>query len=324
MQRRGKSVGLPPTVDAAVATALLVVVCLESRIGGRFPPPQWLWVITSLATTLPLAWRRRYPFAVLLIGGAAILVQAYGSTVPQSAALFLCSLLATYSVAAHAGRAARLWTIPVLLAVLPLYLFRDPATTSVAKALPTYLIQAAAYAIGVVVRLRAQRAVAVEQAAEETMREVTLAAAEERLRIAHELHDVVAHGLSLMVIQASAARVAWERGDPLVGEGLRAVEESGRAALREMRWLLGVLRTDEPTDHAPAPRLTDLPQLVEGLRRTGLHLDLDLHDAGRWTRRWSCRCTGSRRRRSRTWSSTPERPRYGWRSPAGAATSCCA
>ena len=236
------------------------------------------------------------PLPVLLLGGVAILVQAYGSTVPQSAA-FSCARCSRPTASPPTRDARRRWTIPILLAVLPLYLLRDPATTSVARRLPTYLIQAAAYAIGVVVRVRAERAVTVEQAAEETTREVTRAAAEERLRIAHELHDVVAHGLSLMVIQASAARVAWERGDPLVGDGLRAVEESGRAALREMRWLLGVLRTDEPADHAPAPRLTDLPQLSRDSAGPAFASIWSSTTRARWTRRWSCRCTGSRRKR---------------------------
>lgn len=268
-----------PWADTVLALALLVVVCLESRIDGRFPPPVWLWVLTSVITTLSLAWRRRYPFAVLIAGSVAILVQAYGSSVPQSAALFVCSLLATYTVAAHSGRAARWWTITVLLAVLPLYLLRDPATKNVAEALPTYLIQAGSYAMGTVVRVRAGRAAAAERAAEVTTLQVTTAAAAERLRIAHELHDVVAHGLSLMLIQASAARVAWERGDPVAGDRMRAVEETGRAALREMRWLLGVLRTDESAELAPTPRLDDLPDLVDSLRRSGLRLDLDV-DAG--------------------------------------------
>ena len=106
----------------------------------------------------------------------------------------------------------------------------------------------------------------------ELAREAELAAAEERTRIARELHDVVAHGLSLMVVQAEAAEEMLARSPEAAGRPLHRVQETGRQSLAEMRRLLGVLRAadDGPPSTAPQPSLRRLPELVREAADLGL------------------------------------------------------
>jgi signal transduction histidine kinase len=106
-----------------------------------------------------------------------------------------------------------------------------------------------------------------------------LAVAAERARIAREMHDVVAHNVSIMVTLAEGAR-AVARTDPRAAdETMAEVSATGRLALTDMRQLLGVLRTDGPgLDMAPQPEFTDVPSLIDGVRATGL--DVELHETG--------------------------------------------
>ena len=115
------------------------------------------------------------------------------------------------------------------------------------------------------------RAAQVESGAADIARE---AAERERSRIARELHDVVTHGMTVMVVQAQAAQTLAGSDTERARDAMRAVEDAGRTALVEMRRLLGVIRGDgpvgEPGDRAPQPRLDDLPGLVERVREAGL------------------------------------------------------
>jgi signal transduction histidine kinase len=108
----------------------------------------------------------------------------------------------------------------------------------------------------------------------ERERTAQLAVAEERARIARELHDVVAHGLSVIAIQADGAEAALQQDPERAQRPLRAIRRSAEEALAEMRRLLGVLRTDEEADLAPQPGLAQLPTLVERARSAGLPVTL--------------------------------------------------
>jgi signal transduction histidine kinase len=109
-------------------------------------------------------------------------------------------------------------------------------------------------------------------------RERTLAAreavVEERARIARELHDAIAHNVSMMVVQAGAERRVVAADAPSTRETLETIEQMGRGALTEMRRLVGMLRSDQPDPLAPQPGLGDLPKLVEQMREAGLPVDL--------------------------------------------------
>jgi signal transduction histidine kinase len=134
---------------------------------------------------------------------------------------------------------------------------------------------AAVWTVGRVVARRRRRAEGVERRAtelERTAEEIAARAAEhERARIARELHDVVTHGMSVMVVQSQAAQSLAATDADRAREAMRAVEEAGREALGEMRLLLGVIRGDgSAASRTPQPRLEDVPALVERVRRAGL------------------------------------------------------
>jgi signal transduction histidine kinase len=136
--------------------------------------------------------------------------------------------------------------------------------------------------LGAVVRQRVLRLSAAEGRASalehELQREAALAAAEERTRIARELHDVVAHGLSLMVVQAEAAEELLARSPEAAVQPLRRVQDTGRQSLAEMRRLLGVLRApgESPAATAPQPSLRRLPELVAEALGVGLRVDVQV------------------------------------------------
>jgi signal transduction histidine kinase len=115
------------------------------------------------------------------------------------------------------------------------------------------------------------------QLAEERESRARWAVSEERSRIARGLHDVIAHTVSVMVVQAGAARRVAATRPEQARDAMTSIESTGRQALGEMRRLVGVLRNrDEPTTLDPQPRLADVPALVEQAREAGLDVDLDV------------------------------------------------
>jgi signal transduction histidine kinase len=146
----------------------------------------------------------------------------------------------------------------------------------------TPLLFAVAWLAGHVLRQRADQTRAAEDRAAQALREretaARLAVAEERARIARELHDVVAHALSVMVLQVGAVRRRLGPTQAAELEALRNVEQAGRSALGEMRRLLDVMRGDEDeVELRPQPGLADLDALVEEVRTTGLDVRLHVH-----------------------------------------------
>jgi signal transduction histidine kinase len=128
-------------------------------------------------------------------------------------------------------------------------------------------VAVAAWALGTLGRVRSAYVDALVERSRRVEREaaqqVELAAAEERARIAREMHDVVAHGLSVMVVQADGARYAAEHDPAVATHTLGTIADTGREALAEMRRLLGLLRSGEVTGTRPQPRLGDISALVE-------------------------------------------------------------
>lgn len=114
----------------------------------------------------------------------------------------------------------------------------------------------------------------------EREQEIRLAAQDERARIAREMHDVVAHSLSVVIAQADGARYAAAADPTAAPEALSTIAATARGSLSEMRRLLGVLRTEEETERAPVPTLQDLPELVASMHRTGLEVELQAPGSG--------------------------------------------
>jgi signal transduction histidine kinase len=267
--------GHPRAADAALALLLAALVqweILTTDVTG----PKWLLVPAGLALTVPLAWRRVAPLQALLFvmaaSAAAGLAVADSDEVAQTAQLpFLAEILAVYSVAAHAERRAALTGLLVSWAAL---LAAEPGD---------FIVMGPAWAgiwlAGRLVRARerdARRLRELAQALErERVEEARLAVAGERTRIARELHDVIAHAMSTIVLEAGAERVNLDEGQTSARQALRSIERTGRQALAEMRRLVGVLRTenDEP-ELLPQPSLNQLDVLIEQLGRAGLTVEL--------------------------------------------------
>ncbi|HYZ78934.1 MAG TPA: sensor histidine kinase [Gaiellaceae bacterium] len=248
---------------------LLVAVAIPAsmlEVGGHF------WSETrlgfALLTSLPLLARRWRP--VLILGVVMAATIAEEAVIHRT--MHLPATLAVYTVAAHCPRSEsiRAGGLAILLLFIPLPGFVEwgpPIPAIAAWLLGDNLRTRRAY-----MRELEARAERLEREQEESARR---AAAEEQARIARELHDVLAHNVSVMVVQAAAANDVFDQQPERAREALRAIERTGRSALTELRRLLGSVRTAR-TEFAPQPGLAGLDTLVEGVRATGLPVTLQV------------------------------------------------
>ncbi|WP_245661150.1 sensor histidine kinase [Streptomyces varsoviensis] len=267
-----------PWVVDAVVTAIVqaaVTIPFVSPRAADVPPATWAAYGVTTLSVLPLLWRSRAPFTVLL---AIVLAEfAYVPLDGPGQPLAYSPLVAVFTVAAQAGPRQRGAT---LLLSLPLVTVGTALHTNTAREyLFAAFVFAAAYALGALTRVRQAYTAAVEQraeAAERARRAAAERAAErERARIAREMHDVLAHAVSVMVVQAEAGPVAV-RSDPDRAEAaFDAIAGAGRDAMAQLRRMLGVLKDEPGTGRAPQPSLSDLPGLVEQVRRTGLEVAVE-------------------------------------------------
>lgn len=224
----------------------------------RTRPRRALWV-TAAAGLVQVVTVREVAFMDLVIPVIAYSVTAYG-TRTDSRWVLVCSAVASFLGAA-------LWVRPFQVADAP---------TFVAMVVFHLLICVIAWIAGDLTRTRRLAVEAIEDRArrleQEQDQERALAAADERRRIAREMHDVVAHSLSVIIAQADGARYAAAADPEVAPKTLGTIAQTGRAALREMRSLLGVLRADddEAAPKAPAPSLERLDELLESTRAAGL------------------------------------------------------
>ena len=268
----------PFAVDAALAAAVwFCTVLLPSTAYWEDPVTVFL---VGTALTVPLAWRRQAPVpaaAAVVAVGLVELVVVPEFLAANVAALFMVYALAAYSTrwAARAGLAVglvgaglaalRYWNYGVAASVVP-----------VAGAIGVSVV--AAWALGNLRRARLQQMAALKERAQllelERDQEMRLAATTERARIARELHDVVAHSLSVVIAQADGGRYAG-RADPAAAtDALEAIAATGRQALTDMRSLLGVLREGGGEEYAPQPDVAAITALVDDVRASGLDVDL--------------------------------------------------
>jgi signal transduction histidine kinase len=269
--------------DAVLAALLLIegateVVVLSKLESSRLTLALALLTIMAAA----LAVRRRFPLAVLVVVFAMQpLMQSFGpDLVDHVAGPFFWLLLAGYTLGAHAdGR--RVWAGALYAAAaLTLSAAIDDVGDNVTTFLSTTcLIGLGPILFGQALRNRTRLNGALHAKAERAQREraaaADAAALAERTRIAGELHDVVAHALSAMTVQASAARRLAERDPGQAETAFSAVETTGREALTELRRVLGVLRReDEELALAPQPSLAHITSLIARVRAAGLPVEL--------------------------------------------------
>jgi len=269
----------PPRLDVLLAAVLGAELAVELTLSGARRGPLLANVAVGAALAAPLAWRRVAPLATIAAVLAAGTVLAATLTRPQDlVGTFAVLSIASFSVAAHERR-------PRALAGLGLIVALVAGVSAITDELDAeglffpIVVFAAMWALGRIARgraeLTAELAARAEQLAREREERERDAVARERARIARELHDVVAHSVSVMVVQAGAARRVLDR-DPDASVGaLGAVEATGREALTEMRRLLGILRPDgEDVAHSPQPSLERLSALVARARDAGLAVDV--------------------------------------------------
>ncbi|HEX8863967.1 MAG TPA: sensor histidine kinase, partial [Actinomycetes bacterium] len=283
-----------PVVDGLLAIAagwLAVVAALgDARRGAHLPT---LGVVLLLALVPALWVRRRWP-AVTLVMVVGIQAGLFALRV-QPSANYLVEMAAPYSVALYGSRRVQRVVVAaagvaLLGLALPLRWLRPSDRGAVFGLL---VGGAVAWLVGNTIRERRERFVDLEDRAARLERERDLeagrAVAEERLRIARELHDVVAHNLSVVVVQAQAAQRMLDLDTERTRTVVASIEGTGREALEEMRQLLGVLRGGEPGDPEdgadgefdPQPRLARLGELVEQMRAAGLPVTLRVEGAER-------------------------------------------
>ena len=275
-------------VAARGVDALIVIIALAGAVGtlarpARDRPDNDLLVGLEAAAVavmiLGLLLRRRAPFVApagtwLVSAGLSFLD---GRLIVGQAAISIAGMLAAILLGnlreAHKARAGLLVVVGCAVTII----FNDP-THSVGSLFFVPVLFAVGWLVGFALRERAEQAEAAEQRAARAERErenaARLAVAEERARIARELHDVVAHAVSVMVLQVGAVRHRMPHG-AADREALHNVEHAGRTALAEMRRLLGAMRRDDDElDLTPQPGLDMLPGLLEDVRAAGLDVRL--------------------------------------------------
>jgi signal transduction histidine kinase len=271
------------TADVALAVGLALLALADllastdaSSWSGRGP----LQVCLALGCTLPLAWRVRHPTAtVVAVTAAGGLLVAVAAPHQAPFEVFVGSVLAAYSIGAHTAGRNRWIALAAMFAVgVPFMIAADDRGMAAGNTLAPIAWLTGSWAVGVIIRGRRLRIAELEQLTEELSRQRDLqaqaAVAVERGRIARELHDVVAHNVSMMVVQAGAAERVLEGVQPDVREALGAISSTGRETIDEMRLLLGILRSDDGLALAPQPGLDDLDQLVRNVANAGLRVDL--------------------------------------------------
>ena len=260
--------------DALLALAVLAASLLGYLVQpgrGANPDPNALGVVLVVVACVPLAWRRRAPLAVVAIIGAAVATFSFFGSQP---ALLIPLTIALYSAAAHREREQLIWVlVPVaVVTAIAINTAEEPIARegyNWVEILAEIVVTAGIpIALGRMTFNRRRRIVRDRKLA---ARE---AVAAERARIARELHDVVAHHMSVMVVQAGAARSVGDADPAAVAEALHQIEASGRTGLSEMRRLLEILKaSDGETGLEPQPGLAHLDELLDGMRATGLAVE---------------------------------------------------
>ena len=286
----------PSLADGFLSVLLLLAALLSIRVQvdakrASDPtyrlPDMWLILLVTVTATLVLTARRRFPLTVLGVTTAALIAARLLDS-PEDDVGFAAVLAAAYSAGAFGLLRRRSWVFAAAFLALAVELTRPflPALGEhgawlglAFDLLFNLAILSVFWAFGVTMRVRrknekelARRAAELERQREQNARRAVF---DERVRIARELHDVVAHHVVVMGIQAGAARRAMTRKPERVEESLAAIEEASRQAVGDLHKMLGFLRQDgDPDDPSPQPTLTELDQLVAHVAKAKLRVEV--------------------------------------------------
>ncbi len=270
----------PTHVDGVVAGLLVLFGLLMAAHEDSL----W-WSIAPVLIGAPIVVRRKYPtgvfWTVIVIGAFQVLTPAYVRPSDLAVPVALYSL-AAYHPRKHSLTGLGVCLIGAAVAIARIHPSGSHASASIALWGFAYCVLASpmviAWVAGDSMQYRRSYYVELEEKAQRLERErdqqAQIAAATERARIARELHDVVAHNVSVMVVQAEGAAYAMDSAPENTRKALGAIADTGRSALVEMRRLLGVLRTqDGVAERAPQPGIDQLEDLLEQLRTTGVTVE---------------------------------------------------
>ena len=267
----------PVRLDRAVALGLFALAQVELWVVGSIPGAWWLGLAATATGTLPVAVRRAWPLLGLALVTATIVILNVTAGPPSSVAFMAGWICTLYGLAVWAGRRNFVIGCGALFGGITVASIQEHEGVSGILAfagIPLF----AMVLVRRIVHERDARADALVARADTLEREQELrvreAAELERTTIARELHDIVAHKVSVMVVQAGAERSVLDPAATSTEETLRTIEATGREALVELRRLLGVLRSEEPRSLSPQPTLADVDALVAQVRDAGVDVEL--------------------------------------------------
>jgi signal transduction histidine kinase len=267
----------PRATDWILCATFAALVAIDVASGLELEGPVALNVLAiAVLVALPLL-RRRAPLGAIFIWSAVLIAMASALTNPyEMTSAFIGLFVYPYAAGAYGtGRRVLLAVPAIWLALTAMALAHDPFVWGDIFFPSTFgtMFLIAGRAVRNRARLTAELHEAAVRAGEERDADALRAIADERRRIAREMHDVVAHSVSMMVIQAGGARRILERDPGRAAEAAELIERTGREALGEMRHLLGLLHADdEPLEYAPQPTLLELDAVLERVRATGMQV----------------------------------------------------
>jgi signal transduction histidine kinase len=270
---------LLPDLLAAVFVAALIEVDVWRRsgvLGTHIAGPRWLTAALPLLLAVPIVWRHRVPLFAWALILVAVAAQALASGDAMEGLYLLVPLgLGSYAVAAFSSRRRAFVGLGLFIPVYAIYALEDHNIRRGGQQAWSGaffgLLVVAVWLAGFFVNSRREAAVLIAEAAE-LKREAETAVAEERSRIARELHDIISHTVSVIGLQAGAAERMLDRDPERARQPLQSIQERARESVLELRRLFGILREgEERAELTPQPRLAQLiwPQICQVGR--GLH-----------------------------------------------------
>ncbi|MGW2560090.1 sensor histidine kinase [Streptomyces sp. NPDC001514] len=286
MDVRGAWAARPWAVDVGLTLLVQAAVTMPFVVprDPQLPAATWEAYGLTTLTVLPLLWRRRAPVAVLMAVLTTSALYTFAVDGPGQP-LPYTGLVVVYTIGALSPPRKRLGVLALLPVIVAASVWLN--TRSARELLFSLFVLGAAYVFGRLTDTRRRYIAAMEDRAAQLERanriEAEQAAARERARIAREMHDILSHAVSLMIVQAEAGPVAVRTAPERAEAAFDAISETGRDAMTQLRRMLGVLRdgpgTDAPREPQPGP--AELPGLLERVRGSGLDVSYEVTGTAR-------------------------------------------